>query len=79
VQDTQLDALMDKADTDLNASRRTTEYNTVEQHVVNLCAWIPYLQLKFSWRLRPWVKGFGLNELLIMEDVDWPRVSILAH
>ena len=37
---------------------------------------IPYAQEKFAWRLRPWVRGLRLNELLIMEDVDWPYVSI---
>jgi peptide/nickel transport system substrate-binding protein/oligopeptide transport system substrate-binding protein len=79
VQDAQLDALMDKADADLYSSRRTAEYITIEQDVVNMVPWIPYAQLKWPWRVRPWVQGFGLNELLIMEDVDWSNVSILAH
>ena len=56
-----------------------TEYNTIEQDIVDLCAWIPYAQERLSWRLRPWVTGFRLNELLIMEDVDWPYVSITVH
>jgi oligopeptide transport system substrate-binding protein len=79
VHDAHLDKLMDQADAELNPALRVTEYNAIEQDMVNLCAWIPYAQERFSWRLRPWVSGFRLNELLIMEDVDWPYVSISMH
>jgi hypothetical protein len=37
------------------------------------------LAVMIEWRLRPWVRGLRLNELLIMEDVDWPSVSITLH
>ena len=74
-----MDALMDSADANQNPAQRMTQYNQVEQYMVNQVAWIPFDQEKTSWRLRPWVQGFGLNPLLIMEDVDWPNVSIEAH
>ncbi len=77
---TNLDQLMDQADEDTqNSTQRMNEYHAIEQDVVNLCAWIPLDQEKTSWRLRPWVQGFGLNQVLLMEDVDWPNVYIEAH
>jgi oligopeptide transport system substrate-binding protein len=74
-----LDQLMAQADSDQNPVRRVNEYNAIEQKIVDLCAWIPLDQEKTSWRLRPWVQGFGLNQVLLMEDADWPNVYILAH
>jgi peptide/nickel transport system substrate-binding protein/oligopeptide transport system substrate-binding protein len=79
VNDSHLNSLMDQADQEQNQAKRMAEYNTIEQDMVNLCAWIPYAQEKTGWRLRPWVHGFALNEVLIMEDVDWPNVYITAH
>ena len=75
----QEDAAMNVADANQNQQQRMTQYNSIEQYMVTQCAWIPYAQEKSSWRLRPWVQGFGLNEVLLMEDVDWPNVYILAH
>jgi oligopeptide transport system substrate-binding protein len=74
-----LDQLMAQADGDQDPNRRMNEYHVIEQNVANLCAWIPLDQEKTSWRLRPWVQGFGLNQVLVMEGVDWPKVYILAH
>jgi oligopeptide transport system substrate-binding protein len=74
-----LDHLMTQADDDQDPNRRMNEYHVIEQQLVNLCAWIPLDQEKSSWRLRPWVQGFGLNQVGLMEDVDWPNVYILAH
>ena len=74
-----MDALMDAADANQNPTQRMTQYHQVEQYMVNQVAWIPFDQEKTSWRLRPWVQGFGLNPVLIMEDIDWPNVSIVAH
>jgi oligopeptide transport system substrate-binding protein len=79
VDDPQLDTLMDRADSEQNATWRLADYHTIEQEIVNLCPWIPYAQERYPWRTRPWVQGFGLNNLLLMEDVDWPNVSILTH
>jgi oligopeptide transport system substrate-binding protein len=79
VNDPHLDQLMAQADGDQDPTRRMNEYHVIEQDVVNLCAWIPLDQEKTSWRLRSWVQGFGLNQVLLMEDVDWPNVYILAH
>jgi peptide/nickel transport system substrate-binding protein/oligopeptide transport system substrate-binding protein len=79
VADPHLDQLMSQADGDQNSTRRMNEYHVIEQAIVNLCAWIPLDQEKTSWRLRPCVQGFGLNQVLLMEDVEWPNVYILAH
>jgi oligopeptide transport system substrate-binding protein len=75
----QEDNAMNVADANQNPQQRMTQYHTIEQYMVTQCAWIPYAQEKSSWRLRPWVQGFGLNEVLLMEDADWPNVYILAH
>ncbi len=79
VNDSKLDGEMNQADQDQNSTRRMNEYNQIEQTVVNLGAWVPLDQERTSWRLRPWVQGFSLNEVLVMEDVDWPNVYINAH
>ncbi|MGH2517427.1 MAG: peptide ABC transporter substrate-binding protein, partial [Ktedonobacterales bacterium] len=78
VNDSNLDHLMAKADTDLNPDRMAT-YNQIEQDLVNLVPWIPYAQGKAIWRQRSWVHGFGLNSLLSMTDVNWPNVYITQH
>ena len=74
-----MDQLMDQADANVNSAQRMNQYHQVEQYMVNQVAWLPFDQEKTSWRLRPWVQGFGLNAGLDMEDVDWPNVSIEAH
>jgi oligopeptide transport system substrate-binding protein len=79
VDDPHLDALMDQADEDLDANKRMSQYNTLEQDLVNLVPWIPYAQERRSYRLRSWVQGFALNDLLVMEDIEWSGVFITAH
>jgi peptide/nickel transport system substrate-binding protein/oligopeptide transport system substrate-binding protein len=79
VSNTAMDKLMDEADTNQSPAQRMSEYNQVEQYMVTQVSWIPFDQEKTSWRVRPWVQGFGLNAELIMEDVDWPNVYIEAH
>jgi oligopeptide transport system substrate-binding protein len=74
-----LDALMDQADQEQDPVTRVREYNALEQDMVDLVPWIPYAQEKRAWRLRHWVQGFTLNDLLVMEDVDWPSVFVIAH
>jgi peptide/nickel transport system substrate-binding protein/oligopeptide transport system substrate-binding protein len=74
-----MDKVLDQADSNQNATQRMNQYHQVEQYMVNQVTWIPYAQEKTSWRVRPWVQGFGLNALLIVEDVDWPNVYIEAH
>lgn len=79
VDDAHLDTLMDQADQEQTAATRMSQYNTLEQDLVDLVPWIPYAQEKRAWRLRPWVQGFGLDNLLVIEDVNWPNVYVTAH
>jgi ABC-type oligopeptide transport system substrate-binding subunit len=79
VNDAHLDALMNQADAEQDPTKRLSEYNAIEQELVNLCAWIPYAQELRAWRVRPWVHGFTLNAVLLMEDGDWPNVYLTAH
>lgn len=74
-----LDALLEKADKEVDTKTRIAEYNQAEQAVVNQCAWIPFAQGKGYWRQRHWVHGFGLNGLLNMVDINWPNVYIAEH
>ncbi len=75
----QVTQLMQQADVEADPTKRMQEYNTIEQDLVNTVAWIPFQQDKLFWRLRPWVRGFALNELENMQDVDWPNVYIISH
>lgn len=79
VNDPDLDALMDKADREQDTKARMSDYNQIEQDVINLGAWIPLLQGKLFWRQRRWVHGFGLNPLNNMADLSWPNVYIAQH
>lgn len=74
-----LDQLMSKADAEQDPVKRMQMYNQAEQTVVNEVAWIPYQQGKLYWRQREYVRGFGLNGLGMMTDVNWPNVYIAAH
>jgi oligopeptide transport system substrate-binding protein len=74
-----LDKLLQQADIERDQTKRMALYNQAEQLVVNLVPWIPYEQAKSFWRMRPWVRGFGLNPLGMMVDIAWPNVYIASH
>ncbi|MBF6590348.1 MAG: hypothetical protein IVW57_07430 [Ktedonobacterales bacterium] len=71
-----LDALLKQADREQDVGKRMSEYNQAEQLIVNSGAWIPYQQSKTAWRVRPKVRGFGLNQIEAMVDINWPNVGI---
>ncbi len=77
--DTKLDKLLAQADADPNATTRMAAYNQAEQIVINDVPWIPYEQAKSIWRMRPWVRGFGLNSVGLMVDIAWPNVYIAGR
>ncbi len=79
VTDASLDKLLSTADTELDPGKRMAEYNQAEQFVSDNVAWIPFQQDIFYWRQRPWVRGFGLNSLQLIPDVNWTNVAILQH
>ena len=79
VNDPKLDKLFDQADTERDPAKRMDLYNQAEQMVTNLVPWIPYEQAKALWRIRPWVRGFGLNSVGLMVDIAWPNVYIASH
>lgn len=79
VDSSDLDALLAKADVEQNPIQRMQLYNQAEQQVVNLVGWMPYMQEKAKWRLRPWVHGFGLNPQASIPDIAWSNVYVIAH
>jgi peptide/nickel transport system substrate-binding protein/oligopeptide transport system substrate-binding protein len=79
VHDPALDKIFKQADLERDPNKRMTLYNQAEQMVVNEVPWIPYEQSKALWRMRPWVRGFGLNSLGLMVDTAWPNVYIASH
>jgi peptide/nickel transport system substrate-binding protein/oligopeptide transport system substrate-binding protein len=79
VQDPNLDKLFHQADVERDPTKRMALYNQAEQAVINEVPWIPYEQSKSLWRMRPWVRGFGINTVGIMVDVAWPNVYISSH
>jgi peptide/nickel transport system substrate-binding protein/oligopeptide transport system substrate-binding protein len=79
VHDTNLDKLLQQADVERDPAKRMSLYNQAEQMVVNEVPWIPYEQAKAFWRMRPWVRGFGVNPIGMMVDIAWPNVAIYSH
>jgi ABC-type transport system substrate-binding protein len=79
VHDTNLDKLLQQADVERDPAKRMSLYNQAEQMVVNEVPWIPYEQAKAFWRMRPWVRGFGVNPIGLMVDIAWPNVAIYSH
>jgi oligopeptide transport system substrate-binding protein len=79
VHDANLDKLFKQADLEQDPTKRMALYNQAEQMAINLVPWIPYEQAKALWRMRPWVRGFGLNSVGLMVDVAWPNVYIASH
>jgi peptide/nickel transport system substrate-binding protein/oligopeptide transport system substrate-binding protein len=71
-----LDTLLAQADVEPDSTQRLADYNKAEQLIVDACAWIPFQQDKLTWRVRPWVQGFQLNQLELVTDLSWPNVSI---
>jgi peptide/nickel transport system substrate-binding protein/oligopeptide transport system substrate-binding protein len=79
IHDPNLDKLFKQADLERDPNKRMALYNQAEQIIVNEVPWITYEQSKALWRLRPWVRGFGLNSLGLMVDTAWPNVYIASH
>ncbi|MGE5334598.1 MAG: ABC transporter substrate-binding protein, partial [Nitrososphaerota archaeon] len=79
IRDPNLDALFKQADVEQDPAKRMGLYNQAEQMVINEVPWIPYEQAKALWRMRPWVRGFGLNSVGLMVDIAWPNVAIASH
>ena len=79
IHDTNLDKLLKQADVERDQDKRMSLYNQAEQIIVNEVAWIPYEQAKAFWRMRPWVRGFGVNPIGMMVDIAWPNVAIYNH
>lgn len=77
--DSNLDALLAKADVEQNPTQRMALYNQAEQIIVDDVGWLPYMQEKAKWRQRSWVHGFGLNAQASIPDISWPNVYITAH
>ena len=79
IKDAKLDTLFKQADIERDPGKRMTLYNQAEQMVINAVPWIPYEQGKSFWRMRPWVRGFGVNPIGMMVDIAWPNVYITNH
>jgi peptide/nickel transport system substrate-binding protein/oligopeptide transport system substrate-binding protein len=79
VSDSGLDQLLNKADVELDQTKRLQDYYQAEQFASDYVAWIPFQQDIFYWRQRSWVHGFSLNSLQQIPDVNWANVTILEH
>jgi oligopeptide transport system substrate-binding protein len=74
-----LDKLFKQADVERDPAKRAALYNQAEQKIVEEVPWIPYEQAKALWRIRPWIRGFGLNSIGLMVDISWTNVYIASH
>jgi len=71
--------LMAQADVEQNPGTRMSLYNQAEQQLVNDVAWIPYMQPKGIWRIKPYIQGYNPTSLGLLSDLDWANVEVLAH
>ncbi len=71
--------LMAQADVEQNPGMRMGLYNQAEQQLVNDVAWLPYMQPKGIWRIKPYIQGYNPTSLGLISDLDWANVSVLAH
>lgn len=73
------DALMTKADQDLNPTTRTQEYNQAEQLLVDQGAWIPIYQSKTVYNIPTYVHNFVYNSLQEIPPSSWEMMYLTAH
>ncbi len=71
--------LMKQADVEQNPAKRMDFYHQAEQQLVDNVAWIPYVQLKGIWRIKPYIQGYNPSALQLLSDQEWANVSVLAH
>lgn len=63
---TTFDGILDKADRMANGAPRYAEYSKAEQIAVDDVAWVPTHFAKSIWLVKPSVKGFKYNAMLVM-------------
>ncbi len=71
--------LLSQADVEQDQAKRIDLYNKAEQQLVNDVAWIPYIQPKGIWRIKPYIQGYNPSALGLISDMDWGNVVVLAH
>ncbi|GHO67302.1 ABC transporter substrate-binding protein [Ktedonobacter sp. SOSP1-52] len=70
----QIQDLMTTADANQNSSERISQYNQIEQQLVDDAAWIPRLQRQSSYVLKPCVKGIIDNAQGLVPPADWSKI-----
>ncbi|EFH89388.1 peptide ABC transporter substrate-binding protein [Ktedonobacter racemifer] len=70
----QTQALMPVADANQNSAERLSQYNKIEQQLVDDVAWIPIVQRQSSYVLKPCVKGVVDNAQLLTPPRDWTNI-----
>ncbi|GHO58953.1 peptide ABC transporter substrate-binding protein [Ktedonobacter robiniae] len=70
----QIQDLMLKADVNQNATERISQYNQIEQQMVDDVAWMPVDQRTLSYVLKPCVKGIVDNAQDQIPPQDWLKI-----
>jgi peptide/nickel transport system substrate-binding protein/oligopeptide transport system substrate-binding protein len=70
----QVQAGLDQADRELDATKRTHEYNQLEQTLINDVAWVPISQTQYRVVQNPKLHGFKQNALGITDPEDWGNI-----
>lgn len=74
-----LQAQMEAADTDTNATSREQRYFNIEQQLSNDVAWLPMDQPTSVYVLKPYVMGVIDNAQGLTPANDWGNIYIAAH
>ncbi|HEY7781033.1 MAG TPA: peptide ABC transporter substrate-binding protein [Ktedonobacterales bacterium] len=72
-------ALMARADTDLNEAERLQEYQQAEQMLVDQVAWVPYDQVTDHWQVKSWIHGYVETALGQPALDQWLGMYVANH
>jgi peptide/nickel transport system substrate-binding protein/oligopeptide transport system substrate-binding protein len=76
---TDVDGLVAKGDSGLDANARLGFYNQAEEIAVQQVAWIPITQGKTIYVFQKWVSGYNVSAQGTTPDIAWSSVKILKH
>jgi peptide/nickel transport system substrate-binding protein/oligopeptide transport system substrate-binding protein len=70
---------LEQADAETNPTYRLQLYQTAEQQLVNVVAWLPLYQDTQPTLMKSYVQGLVFNALGIIPPTDWANIYIAQH
>lgn len=75
----QVDSLVQQADTTTNLDSRAGLYDQAEEIAVDNVAWVPLFQGKNIYVFQSYVQGFSFDIQGLTPDIQWSSIKILQH